>query len=64
MLIELRLIRSYKFLKGFEHLKIEPAILSPAELLKSEKDNREFLSLVRERILLWDKMKDENKGKR
>ncbi len=55
----LRLIRSYKFLKGFEHLKIEPAILSPVELLKSEKDNREFLSLVREGIVLWDKTKDE-----
>jgi hypothetical protein len=29
------------------------------ELLKSEKDDREFLSLVREGIILWDKAKDE-----
>jgi predicted nucleotidyltransferase len=55
----LRLIRNYKFLKGFEHLKIEPVIFSPAELPKSEKGGREFLSLVREGIVLWDKTKDE-----
>jgi predicted nucleotidyltransferase len=55
----LRLIRSYKYLKGFEHLKIEPVILSPVELIKSEKDNREFLSLVRKGIVLWDKTKDK-----
>jgi len=55
----LRLIRSHGFLEGFEHLKIEPVILSAVELLKSEKDDKEFLSLVREGIVLWDKMKDE-----
>jgi len=55
-----RLIQSFRFLKGFEHLKIEPVILSAMELLKSEKDDREFLSLVREGIVLWDKTKDEN----
>jgi predicted nucleotidyltransferase len=55
----LRLLRGYKFLKGFEHLAIEPVILSPAEFLKSEKDDREFLSLVREGIVLWDKAKDK-----
>ena len=55
----LRLIRNYKFLKGFEQLKIEPVIFSPAELPKSEKGGREFLSLVREGIVLWDKTKDE-----
>jgi len=54
-----RLIRNNKFLKGFEHLKIEPVIFSPVELLKSEKDNKEFLSLVREGIVLWDKTEDE-----
>jgi hypothetical protein len=51
--------RSNKFLKGFEHFKIEAAILSPVELLKNEKDDREFLSLVREGIVLWDKARDE-----
>jgi predicted nucleotidyltransferase len=55
----LRLIRNYKFLKGFEHLKIEPVIFSPLELLKSEKDDKEFLCLVREGIVLWDKTEDE-----
>ena len=52
-------IEAYKFRKGFEHVKIEPVILSPQELLKSEKADREFLSLVREGIVLWDEMKDE-----
>jgi predicted nucleotidyltransferase len=55
----LRLVRNYKFLKGFEHLKIEPVIFSAVELLKSEKDDREFLSLVRKGIVLWDKTKDK-----
>jgi hypothetical protein len=34
-------------------------ILFPAGLLKCEKDDREFLSLVREGIVLLDKTKDE-----
>jgi hypothetical protein len=34
------------------------------ELLRSEKDDREFLSLVREGIVLWDKAEDENEEKR
>jgi predicted nucleotidyltransferase len=55
----LRTIESYKFRKGFEHIRIEPVILSPQELLKSEKADKEFLSLVREGIVLWDKMRDE-----
>lgn len=52
-------IEAYKFRKGFEHIRIEPVILSSQELLKSEKADKEFLSLVREGIVLWDEMKDE-----
>lgn len=52
-------IEAHKFRKGFEHIRIEPVILSPQELLKSEKADKEFLSLVREGIVLWDEMKDE-----
>jgi len=52
-------IEGYKFRKGFEHIRIQPLILSPQELLKSEKTDKEFLSLVREGIVLWDEMKDE-----
>jgi len=52
-------IESYKFWKGFEHIRIEPVLLSPQELLKSEKADKEFLSLVREGIVLWDEMRDE-----
>lgn len=55
----LRLRRGHRFLKGFDHLKIESVILSAVELLKSEKDDKEFLSLVREGIVLWDKTEDE-----
>jgi predicted nucleotidyltransferase len=54
-----RLIGGNRFLKGFDHLKIESVILSALELLKSEKVDREFLSLVREGIVLWDKTEDE-----
>jgi predicted nucleotidyltransferase len=55
----LRTIDGYKFGEGFEDIKIEPVILSPLELLKSEKTEKEFLSLVREGIVLWDEMKNE-----
>ena len=55
----LRLIRGHRFLKGFDPLKIESVILSAVELLKSEKDDKGFLSLVREGIVLWDKTEDE-----
>jgi len=52
-------IESYRFRKGFENIRIQPVILSPHELLKSEKTDKEFLSLVREGIVLWDEMKHE-----
>ncbi|MGB7294455.1 MAG: nucleotidyltransferase domain-containing protein [Candidatus Aminicenantales bacterium] len=55
----LGIMENYKFRKGFEGIKIEPVILSALELLKSEKTDQEFLSLVREGIVLWDEMKDE-----
>jgi hypothetical protein len=44
---------------GFEHIRIEPVIPSPQELLRSEKADKEFVFLVREGIALWDEMKDE-----
>jgi len=53
----LGIIEKHRFRKGFETIKIEPVILSALELLKSEKTDKEFLSLVREGIVLWDKMK-------
>ena len=53
----LGIIEKHRFRKGFETIKIEPAILSALELLKSEKTDKEFLSFVREGIVLWDEMK-------
>jgi predicted nucleotidyltransferase len=55
----LGIIEKHKFRKGFETIKIEPVILSALELLKSEKTDNEFLSLVKEGIVLWDEMKHE-----
>ncbi|MCK4494867.1 MAG: hypothetical protein KAU91_00835 [Candidatus Aminicenantes bacterium] len=46
--------------KGFEEIKIQPVIFSPLELLKSEKSDKEFLSLVKEGIVLWEKITDES----
>ncbi len=60
----LRAVESFKFGKGFERIRIEPVVLSPQELLKSEKADKEFMSLVREGIVLWDRMKDEAQRKR
>ena len=56
----LEIIRKYRFNKGFEGLIIEPAVFSPAELLKSEKTDKEFLSLVSEGIVLWDRLAHED----
>lgn len=55
----LETIERYVFGKGFESLVIEPAIRSPLDMIKSEKTEKEFLSLVREGMVLWDQMKDE-----
>jgi predicted nucleotidyltransferase len=56
----LGIIKKYKFNKGFEGLIIEPAVFSPTELLKSEKTDNEFLSLVSEGIVLWDRLAHED----
>jgi predicted nucleotidyltransferase len=53
------IIEKYVFREGFEGIRIEPVVLSALELLKSEKTDKEFLSLVREGIILWDEMKNE-----
>jgi len=55
----LGIIENCKFRKGFEDIRIEPVVFAAQELLKSEKTDKEFLSLVREGIVLWDKMKYE-----
>jgi len=56
----LQSIEKYSFGKGFEDLRIQPVIFSPLELLKAEKNEEEFLSLVREGIVLWEKIIDES----
>lgn len=56
----LQSIEKYSFGKGFEDLRIQPVIFSPLELLKAEKTEEEFLSLVREGIVLWEKITDES----
>lgn len=56
----LGIIKKYRFNKGFEGLIIEPAVFSPTELLKSEKKDKEFLSLVSEGIVLWDRLAHED----
>ena len=55
----LEIIENFALGNGFERIVIEPAIRSPLDMIKSEKTEKEFLSLVREGIVLWDKLKDE-----
>lgn len=45
--------------KGFETIQIQPVIVSPTEAIESEKSDVDFLSLVREGIVLWEKTPDE-----
>jgi len=55
----LEIIDSYVFSRGFERLRIEPVIRTPLDMIESEKKDAEFLSLVREGIVLWDQLQDE-----
>lgn len=57
----LQIIKNYSFKKGFKDIKIQPVIQAPIELLESEKGDKEFLSLVREGIVLWEKQTDESR---
>ena len=57
----LQIIKNYSFKKGFKDIKIQPVIQTPIELLESEKGDKEFLSLVREGIVLWEKQIDESR---
>jgi len=56
----LRIVDKYSLGKGFEEVRIQPVILSPFELLKAEKIDKEFLSLVEEGVVLWEKIADES----
>ena len=46
--------------KGFEDIQIHVVIVSAVEALDSEKTDPEFLSLVREGLVLWKKRPDES----
>jgi predicted nucleotidyltransferase len=52
----LRIIGENKFRNGFKSIRIAPVIISPVDMLKSEKTDKEFLSLVREGIILFQKI--------
>ena len=54
----LRIIEKVNLGRGFEEIQIQPIIFSHNELLDSEKIDKEFLSLVREGIILWEKTVD------
>jgi predicted nucleotidyltransferase len=55
----LEILESFALGRGFEEIVIEPAIRSPLDMIRSEKTEREFLSLVKEGIVLWNRLKDE-----
>lgn len=54
-------LEKFSFGKGFEEIKIQPVIFSPIELLKAEKTDKEFLSLVKEGIVLWEEIAGESR---
>jgi len=57
----LQIIGDYSLGKGFEDIRIQPIVQSSIELLRSEKDDKEFLSLIREGIVLWERPMDESR---
>jgi predicted nucleotidyltransferase len=46
--------------RGLDSIQIQPIIFSHDEVLDSEKNDIEFLSLVREGILLWDETLEDS----
>jgi len=46
--------------RGFEDIQIQPVIVSAVEALDGEKTDTDFLSLVREGLVLWEKASDES----
>ncbi len=56
----LEIIEGFALGNGFEDIVIEPAIRSPLEMITSEKTEKEFLSLVREGVVLWDRLRAGN----
>ena len=57
----LQIIGNYALGKGYEGIKIQPVVQTSSELLESDKDDKEFLSLVREGIVLWERPTDESR---
>jgi predicted nucleotidyltransferase len=57
----LKVIENHSLGKAFEDIKIQPVIQSSIELLKSKKNDKEFLSLVRQGIILWERPTDESR---
>ena len=57
----LRIITQYSPGKGFESIKIQPIIQSPQEAMAHENKDKEFYSLIREGIVLWESPLDESR---
>ncbi len=57
----LQIINSYSLRKPFENIKIQPVIQNSLDLLESKKSDKEFLSLVRQGIILWEHPIDESR---
>lgn len=57
----LQIIGNHHLGNGFEGIEIQPSIQSPLELIQSEKKDKEFLSLIKEGIVLWEKPTDESR---
>lgn len=49
-----RIIDDFELPAGFKDIPVKPIILSTADLLRSETTDPEFLSLVKEGIVLWE----------
>jgi predicted nucleotidyltransferase len=49
-----QIVRAFHFSRGFREISIKPVILSTRDLLRSEKTEPEFQSLVNEGIVLWE----------
>lgn len=55
------IVSGFKLPKGFEHLRIQPVIKTPVELLQAGESEKAFIEEVERGIVLWEKAASESR---
>ena len=55
------IIDDFKFPTGYENIRVQPVIKTPAELLEAGESERDFIEEVERGIILWEKAANESR---